>query len=101
MEERCRWCKAADAERRPLCECVICGELVCPSCRAGTGDLSDGYTCLSACAGKYWARVRRRSTTRSFSKTERAVLALAKSMLWLSVGLATFYLFLMMLAALY
>ena len=33
--------------RDNLTVCVTCGERVCPSCRCGTGELSDGYECVS------------------------------------------------------
>lgn len=40
---KCSECGSIEA----LARCVGCGGAVCPQHRGGTGDLSDGYACLS------------------------------------------------------
>lgn len=45
-ELRCRSC----GSDRSLATCNVCKKPVCPSCRCGSGDLSDGYECVENCA---------------------------------------------------
>jgi hypothetical protein len=57
-QRRAKGCGMCLRESDALEPCTICHRPVCPACRAGTGRLADGYTCLGKCWAA-WAAARK------------------------------------------